>query len=118
MFKKNTQTAMDIRYTNLIYDLRDKEQELCDRAKDAIIKSGVICLYLDGADKERAEMDAEIAKRPMARAISAYDSALAEVQRFYTNNYSQLKTTKEIYPNQFLTSHAIVERAYKEFFNR
>lgn len=115
--KKVNQTGMDITYQDLLDVLNGHKASLLSRASDVIIKSGVVNIYPDGPDKERAKEEAETAKFALLCSVAAYDSALAEIRGFYTRNADKLSQTKGIYPNNLLTSHAVIELAYKQFYN-
>ena len=90
------------------------KESIRNKVYDAIIKKGVIDLYPEGPDKKKAVEDFEKAQKSLICSIGAYDSAVAEYKRYYTNNFEKI-STKWIAPGDFGTSHTLVEMYYRHY---
>ena len=99
---------------DFIHKVWETRNRLTAEAKQVITRLGVIDLYPDGADREKAVSDAEEAKQVLLVAIGAYDTARMEY-----NNY--IKKYAEMFDNPkrewTTTSHEIIEWAY-QYYNK
>ena len=112
--KKKPFNPYENRVDDLIHEVWEARDRLSANAKQVITRLGVIDLYLDGADREKAVSDAEEAKRTLIVAIGEYDTARREY-----NNY--IKKYAEMFDNPkrewATTSHEIIEWAY-QYYNK
>ena len=97
-----------------IHEVWEARDCLTAKAKQVITRLGVINLYPDGADREKAVSDAEEAKHALIAAIGEYDTA-----RMGYNNY--IKKYAEMFDSPkrewTTTSHEIIEWAY-QYYNK
>ena len=73
--KKKPFNPYENRMDDLIHEVWEARDRLSAKAKQVITRLGVINLYPDGADREKAVSDAEKAKQSLLVAIGAYDTA-------------------------------------------
>jgi hypothetical protein len=116
--KKNepTSTPQDLTVVRLTERRLKALIDLRERAEKVIICNGAVALYPDGADKEKAIVEAEAAKFGLLCAIGVFDDL--------TNQYLEAlaeplerRTTLD-YPTNVKTSHEIIEGAYRDFYKR
>ena len=118
MFKKkkiivDTQIDTMVREKNLkLFSVR---ADLKRATENVIIANGVIELYPEGADKEKAKATAENKKLIMLSFIGKYDNLKNEVNELLNND--NRNTTRD-WQKCTETSHKIVEIAYKEFYKK
>jgi len=95
----------------------DSKERLIGAVQRVIIKKGVIDLYPEGPDQERAKEDLKKAKFSLLCAIGIYDGRLQEYKNALNKPEEQRKTTigKRC---QFIPSHEVIEIAYLKFFKR
>jgi hypothetical protein len=119
MFKKKKKviaTSQDIFVKEYWEKLSVARGRLKDTVEAVIIRSGVVELYPEGADKTKAINDLNHAKSILLCAIGSYDSA--------RNNYNEAlesikpRITTASYGAAFKTSHEWVEIFYKEFYKK
>jgi hypothetical protein len=114
--KKNepVETSMDLRIKNLRSERYEIWQDLEEAVRLVIIRNGVIEIYPEGADKERAIKDAKSAKEELLYEIGRFDSINNEF-KIALNSTEERVTTKD-WAKNVITSHEIVEDVYKKFF--
>ena len=117
LFKKKkepTSTPQDIK----IEELADKRiialGTLTERAEKVIICNGAIDLYPEGADKDKAIVEAEAAKFGLLCAIGVFDDLTNQYLTALAEPYER-RTTLD-YTSNVATSHEIIERSYKNFY--
>ena len=75
--KKSTttnETIQDKRIKRLSEEKFEAMQTLYNRVENVIVCEGVVALYPEGADKEKAKHDCELQKKMMLASIGHYDS--------------------------------------------
>jgi hypothetical protein len=119
MFKKKKKivaTSQDIFVKEYCEKLSIARGRLKDAVEAVIIRSGVVELYPEGADKNKAINDMNYAKSILLCAIGSYDSA--------RNNYNEAlestepRVTTACYGTAFKTSHELVEVFYEVFYKK
>ena len=111
--KKKSFNAYENRVDDLIHEVWEARDRLTAKAKQVITRLGVINLYPDGADREKAVSDAEEAKRTLIADIGAYDTARMEYNNYIKKYAEKFDSPKEEWTT---TSHEIVEWAYKYYY--
>ena len=108
-------TSADLLVKKITTELMEAHGRISERVEKVICRNGVIELYPEGADKEKAKADAEKSKQSLLSAIAIYDDlanqyekAIAKENRVTTINYRSLT----------MTSHDIVERDYAYYFKK
>ena len=81
------------------------KESIRNKVYDAIIKKGVIDLYPEGPDKKKAVEDFEKAQKSLICSIGAYDSAVAEYKRYYTNNFEKISKLQLLHPRNRTSVH-------------
>lgn len=114
MKKKTEINLFDEEMNNKKEAVFSAKNSILNKVCDIVVKKGVIDLYPEGADKEKAVQDLEQAKKSLICSIGAYDSALAEYKRYYTNNFEK-SSSRWIDPEDFGSSHYLVEMFYKHY---
>ena len=119
MFKKKNEkrsTRQDIFVEN--YQARRCEAliELRECTEKVIVRSGVINLYLDGADKDKVVKDLEKAKILLLCAIGKYDSTGRDLNEALESKEPRVTTLH--YSKAWKTSHEVIEEVYKEFYKK
>lgn len=114
MKKKTEINIFDEEMDNKNNAVFSAKESIRNKVYDAIAKKGVIDLYPEGADKKKAVEDFEKAQKSLICSIGAYDSAVAEYKRYYTNNFEKI-SAKWIAPGDFGSSHYLVEIFYKHY---
>jgi hypothetical protein len=119
LFKKKsepTSTPQDFVVVRLTERRCQALIDLRERAEKVIICNGAVDLYPEGADKEKAIVEAEAAKFGLLCAIGVFDDL--------TNQYLEAlaeplerRTTLD-YSTSVLTSHEVIEMAYRDFYKR
>lgn len=120
-FKKKIieeQNPYDKFYHEKWIEALNARESLSRCATDVIIKNGVIDLYPDGADKEFARLALKNTKYSLLCAIGEYDSALAQLEGYYTVNCDKLEQYATTAPTTFPNSHEVIEGAYKDFYKK
>lgn len=118
MFKKKVSDTVADR---MIYEAEEIAQSAKNRlvgaVQQVIIKQGVIDLYPEGPDQERAKEDLKKAKFSLLCAIGNYDGRLQEYKNALNKNEKWRETTisKRC---QFIPSHEVIEIAYLNFFKK
>lgn len=87
---------------------------MSDIVKDIIIKKGVIDLYPDGADKDKAIKNLELAKRHLLCLIGEYDDLRNQISNDIEKYAGRLKNKYKV-PCE---SHEKIERIYKIYKNK
>ena len=108
--KKHSQpewTPADRQRERLLLDYFAAETNLEEKAKAAIVRKGVIDLYPDGPDKDRAIKDFEAAQHSLLCAIGTVDG-LRNDMRSYIARWAV--------PSVNISSHTIIEKVYRDFF--
>lgn len=102
------------RADELLYEVWEERDHICEKTTKVITRLGVIDLYPEGADRKKAVSDAEKAKESLLVAIGAYDTA-----RMGYNDYIKKSAEKFDSPKKewTTTSHEIVEWAYR-YYNK
>ena len=119
-FKKKVITVKETFQDKEIKRLSEEKFEamryLRDRVENVIVCEGVIALYPEGADKEKAKHDCELQKKMLLASIGHYD----DVRRQYIEAcMSDLpRITTKGWRVTTSTSHEIIEQCYKEFYKK
>lgn len=110
--KKNEvfDTANDLLVKRIANELAEAHGLINERVKIVMLRIGVIEFYPNGADKEKARMDAEKAKQSLLNAVAIYDDAACRYNQAIIKE--NRKTTLD-YRSHSLTSHEVVEKAYE-----
>lgn len=109
-----TDTMQDKKIKELAYDISEEGARITDYATKVIVRNGAIELYPEGVDKEKAKKDAQSAKIHLLCAIGAYDDLVRQYKEALTSSLERVTTLH--YSAKYLTSHEIVENAYKYFY--
>ena len=112
--KKKPFNSYENRVNDLIHEVWEARDHLSARAKQVITRLGVINLYPDGADHEKAISDAEEAKRILIAAIGEYDIAQMEYNNYIKKYAEMFDSPKREWTT---TSHEIIEWAY-QYYNK
>lgn len=112
--KKNeiTDTAYDLLVKRLVRELDKAHSEINKRVEKVICRIGVIELYPEGADKEKAKVDAEKSRESLLSSIATYD----DLARQYNEALNKTDRKTTLCYGKVLTSHEIVEKAYKYIY--
>lgn len=110
--KKKPFNAYENRVDDLIYEVWKTRDRLTAEAKQVITRLGVINLYPDGADREKAVSDAEEAKHALLVAIGVYDTARMEYNNYIKKYAEMFDSPKREWTT---TSHEIIEWAYQHY---
>lgn len=115
--EKNSNTIVD----SMIYKAENLVQSAKNRLMSAvqrvIVKRGVIDLYPEGPDQERAKEDLEKAKFSLLCEIGDYDERLQKYKDALNKN-EELRNTTIGKHCQFVSSHEVIEIAYLEFLRK
>lgn len=114
--KKETKTFLDNRIITINNDRLEAYRRLTERTEDVIVAQGVVDLYPDGADKEKAIKDLASKKIKLLCAIGVYDSLRNEFYRALEEPFERIYTIN--FNTHTKTSHEIIEEAYKNFYKR
>lgn len=122
MFKKKDKvkadSVADIQLRRLIDCYYTAFDLLRNKTEQAIVSNGVIELYPSGSpDRKRAELDCVKAKCAMVEAISAFDNAKANYNKFFRDHYEELVNARE-YHRIEKNSHNVVEEVWERFFKQ
>lgn len=118
MFGKKKNVVVDTMQDKRVKELRADRYDAWRRVEEAtekvIVCNGVVGLYPDGADKDKAKKDADSAKEGLLAAMAVYDDLRNQyIQAF--NSPLERVTTKD-WQCIAKTSHEIVEETYKNFY--
>ena len=118
MFGKKKNVVVDTMQDKRVKELRADRYDAWRRVEEAtekvIVRNGVVDLYPDGADKDKAKRDADSAKEVLLAAMAVYDDLRNQyIQAF--NSPLERVTTKD-WQCIAKTSHEIVEETYKNFY--
>ncbi len=109
-------TPADRERRRLLHKLYVANLHLTERTELVIVRRGVVALYPDGPDKERAESDLAEAKRSLFCAIGTSDDARAELMRYVDAHQKEFVTTADwVTP---YTSHEVIEKTWRSFFKQ
>lgn len=117
MFRKNGReldTSTDLQIKNFATQIAEERRYLISAIETCIARNGVIALYPDGADKNKAIKDAEKAKYSLLSRIEAHDELMWNYNEMLTKKNDRRTTTT--WRNTFSTSHELVEIAYRNFY--
>ena len=118
MFQKTkvTPNAYDITLKKLIEARKNAKEALAARVSDIIIKKNVIDLYPEGADKNRAIEDFRYSQTSLLFYIANYDDIYSKLMNFEFSKCAYYTSDKIQFAK--ITSHSIIESAYREFMRR
>ena len=119
MFKKKKKivpTSQDIFVKEYWEKLVVARERLKDTVEAVITRSGVLELYPEGTDKNKAINDMNYAKSILLCAIGSYDSARNNYNEALESTEPRVTTTG--YGTAFKTSHEWVEIYYNEFYKK
>lgn len=105
-------------YNELLQSYNDARNSLECCTVRVALKRDVLSLYPAGPDRNAAEIDFAEEQRKLRNCIGAVDGRLADMTRYYKNNYSKLETENLHSPETYPTSHAIIELAYRNHYLR
>ena len=114
MRRKNQPNCYDRAYNDLLDAWRQAKEWLYSTVKRCAIKKEVIDLYPEGPDKEAAIKAFHSAQRALLCAIGSYDARLQELKNEYYT-YHEKFTESFGSPEMILTSHEVIEYAYREY---
>lgn len=111
--KKNivNDTMLDKKIKNLHSDRHDAWCRIKEAVELVIVRNGVIELYPEGVDKEKAKKDAESAKQHLISAVAVYDDLCNQYKQAFEELYERV-TTKD-WNLIIKPSHEIIEEIYK-----
>lgn len=112
--KKKPFNPYENRVDELLYEVWEERDRVCEKTTQVITRLGVIDLYPEGADRKKAVSDAEKAKQSLLVAIGAYDTARMEYNDYVEKNAEKFDNPKKKWTT---TSHEIVEWAYR-YYNK
>lgn len=108
-------TSADLLVKKIANELTEARCRISERVEKVICRNGVIELYPEGADKEKARVDAEIAKQSLLNAIAIYD----DIANQYNNAIAkENRVTTVDYRTHTMTSHEIVEKDYEYYMKK
>jgi hypothetical protein len=119
IFKKNkkpTSTSQDIKVKELVERRSLAIRTLMERAEKVIICNGVLDLYPEEADKDKAIVEAEAAKFGLLCAIGVFDDLTNQYLTALAEPHERVTTLD--YPSHCATSHEIIEMAYRDFYKK
>lgn len=109
-------TPADKERRRLLHKLFIANQHLAECVELVIVRCGVVDLYPDGPDKERAEIDLAKAKHSLLCAIGTSDGIRTELMRYIDAHCGEFVTTAGwVTP---YTSHEIIEKTWRNFFRQ
>ncbi len=114
MRKKNKFNPYDLKITEKIEEVRNAKFTLENCVNKVITKKGVIDLYPEGPDKEKAKKDFENAQYSFLCAIGNYDARLQELKNYEKENEGKIT----IYVSKFMNSHDLIELFYQNYGRR
>lgn len=103
-------TAYDLAVKRLADEVGEAAYRISERVEKVMVRLGVIELYPEGADKEKAKRDAETSRQSLLNAVAIYDDLANQYEKAIAQNDRQ--TTLD-YKRKLLTSHELIEIAYK-----
>lgn len=112
--KEKPLNSYENRVDDLIYEVWEARDRLTAKVKQVITRLGVINLYPDGADREKAVSDAEEAKHALIADIGEYDTARMEYNNYIKKYAEKFDSPKREWTT---TSHEIIEWAY-QYYNK
>ena len=95
-------TANDLVVKRITNELAEAHGLINERVKTVMLRIGVIELYPEGADKEKAKADAEKAQQSLLNAVAIYDDAACRYNQAIVKE--NRKTTHDN-RSRSLTSH-------------
>lgn len=120
MFGKKKNVVVDTIQDKKIKELRSDRYDAWRRVEEAtekvIVRNGVIDLYPDGADKDKAKRDADSAKVGLLAAMAVYDDLRNQYIQALNAPFERA-TTKD-WHTVAPTSHEIIERTYEKFYKK
>ena len=108
-------TSADLLVKKLANEITAASCRISERVTKVICRNGVIELYPEGADKEKARADAETAKQMLLNAIAIYDDLTNQYEKAIAN---EDRRTTISYKSCLMTSHEIVEKDYKYYIKK
>ena len=118
MKKKKIFNPYDERYKEKWYAMMEYQTYLYKQVSQVIIASGVVALYPNGPDQDAAIRERETQKALLLNHIGQYDTGLMELKKYYKETYNNLNECQTWSPDNFITSHKIVEYEYKNFYQK
>lgn len=115
-YHQPVETAADKTRARLRHQLFTAQNHLKECVELVIVRQGVIDLYPDGPDKEKAKSDLDKAKRSLLCAIGTADGIRSDLLRYIKEHSSEFVVTAGWNDmNDYNTSHKVIERAWKNF---
>lgn len=115
MFKKKKEmikdTIEDMQLNQLRVQIDDISHNMYKTIEDIIVKQGVINLYLDGADKDKAIKDYKFKQQQLLALIGEYDDLRNQIDNYMKKTNEKRKTTLDY--KLHVTSHERIEQIYK-----
>ena len=108
-------TSADLLVKKLANEIAEARCRISERVTKVICRNGVIELYPEGADKEKARADAETAKQMLLNAIAIYDDLANQYEKAIANKD---RRTTISYRSCLMTSHEIVEKDYEYYMKK
>lgn len=110
-------TLADRQRERMLIEYIAAETNLKERAKAAIVRKGVIDLYPDGSDKDRAIKDFEAAQHSLLCAIGTVDGLRNDMGSYIAAHEKDfVGTARWVVPSANISSHTIIEKVYRDFF--
>lgn len=111
----NHDTPDDIRLKAIENERSEALAILRERAEKVILCNGVINIYPEGADKEKAKADAEKAKYSLLCAIGHYDDLVRQYKEVFL---SPNRNSTSYYGKTLTSSHELIECVYRDFYKK
>ena len=117
--KKKIRNLYDETLKELWDDMWSARTQLEAATRKVVVRKGVIDLYPEGADQEKAIKDYDKAKLSLLSAIGRYDGRMQELREYYSTHCELLDAFRNWQdPSLMPDSHEIIENAYKEIIGR
>ena len=108
-------TLYDQKRHEMHVQMYDAMSTLEDATKATIVRLGVVNLYPEGADKNKAQEDANKQQYVLLCAIGSYDGLRTDYIKYVQKHTDKFVTTAN-WPMKWATSHEVIEKTYTKFF--
>lgn len=114
----NKDTALDRAIKAKKIEIEETGISLKNRVVDVIVANEAIKCYPDGADKIKAEKDAESRKNILLASIGHYDCLMRDYNELLNKvEDSHVRNTTKGWHNNYSNSHKLVEIAVRIFYH-
>jgi hypothetical protein len=119
MSKKNKSKPVNLYAED--YDRKENEflyarLSVISRTEDVIMKKLAVELYPESPDKCEAQRELEVAQRRLINCIGSMDARRQELIAYYTENFDKIDGENRRDPNDYGTSHKVVECTVFNFY--